>query len=267
MKTKLKAVLMGLALVAAMGGWLWQRQNTVVLRKAIAGLQKDNDEAVAENARLQRMAGDRRETPPTESVRAEIEKTRQEVASLEAFQRRQASPPPLPPRSQHFTDNRDPEKGPVRVGDFRDAGQATPSAAFQTAIWALATENYAALPPLLEISPAGREKLRAMVARMDAAAQARYDPPEKIVGLLMARDLLDEEGYAIAGMSEPDASGQVKLSVLRVRNGRENKLEKKLPFRRGPTGWQLPITDKMIDTIPSFLESASMYVTPRGGER
>jgi hypothetical protein len=261
-KTIVKAGLLTAALIVGVGGWWWQRNTGVALRGKIAGLQTTRNETVAENEHLHRISAGRQEEKSAEVVRSEIEKTRQEIAQSERLWQRLAKAPAATPHAQHFTENRDPEKGPVRIKDFRDVGQATPGAAFQTVIWALATENYSALVPLLRISPNGHEKLRAMVARMDAAGQKRFDPAEKIVGLLLARDFLDQDGYEIGAATEPDVTGQVKLSVLRVRSGNQNKQEKKLPLVRGPSGWQLPITDKLIDDIPRYLESLSMFVPP-----
>lgn len=160
-------------------------------------------------------------------------------------------------------ENRDPEKGPVRLEHSRNLGQATPSAAFQTLIWAIISEENNALVPLFAISPAGRAKLCEILAPMSPAIQEQYNSPEKLVGMLAARDFLDEEGFEIAGTKSPDKEGRVALRVLQVRNGRKNKLEKAYPLQLGPTSWQFLITDKMIDDVPRMLESASMYIAPQ----
>jgi hypothetical protein len=265
MSTSFKVLLASLALLGGMGGWIWQRQRASELRRAIAGLRQEIAAVSVENVRLKPLTAQSSEAEAAQRVREDIEKKRTELAGLEA-RWLQVTTPPLKPRpDEPFTANRDPEKGPVRVEHFRNQGQTTPGAAFQTLIWALATETGDALVPLLRISPAGRSKLEAMVARMTPELQSRYRPPEKVVGMLLALDLLEEDGFAITGPGEPDSLGQVALRVGRARVGRKTLSEKRLPFQRGPTGWQLPITDKMIDDIPANLEQASMYVPPRRG--
>lgn len=269
MRAKLVLALSLLGLTAGVGCFIWQRREAEVLREEVTRLQRANREeanrqATAELTLKERVALDQTSeaVATAEQIQPEIAKARREVVEMEAAWNRLTSPLPIT-RHQHFTENRDPEKGPVRIQHFANAGRATPSAAFQTTVWALEKQNYETFASLFALTPQGREALHAMVARMDAAGQARYTPPEKIIGVLLARDLLEEEGYEIGPASEPNPDGQVILQVLRVRSGRENKLAKKLPFQRTPGGWQLPITDKMIEQIPSMLESASMYVPPK----
>lgn len=252
------AVLFGFVLLGGLGGWVWQRQQAAALRQFI---RHANIEVQAENARLRRIVRSGSEAAAGDQLREQIERTRQHVAVLE---RDIQKPVTGVGHDVQFTENRDPEKGPVRVEYFRSVGRATPSAAFQTAIWAVSTGVETEWASLFAVSPTGREKLQAIIARMAPAMQERYNPPEKVLGLLLAYDVLDEEGYEIGETGKPNASGQVQLTVLRVKDGRAKKLEKKIPFVPGPGGWQLPITDKMIDAIPGYLESASMYVPPRG---
>lgn len=260
MKTGLKLGLAATVLIVGVGAWVWQKQRATELEKTISDLRQTGRDAAAGAARRNEVALQTQIEVATQ-IRQEIEKTRKDIVGLET-----ALKPPLLPKASNdgpFTANRDPEKGPVRVEHFRNVGQATPAAAFQTVIWALAGDEGDALASLLGLSPAGREKLQAIVTRMPLEKQARFRPAEKVIGMLLALDFLKEDGFQIGAASEPDAAGQVKLSVLRARNGRSNLLEKKLPFQHGPAGWQLPITDAMIDSIPASIEQASMYVPPK----
>lgn len=252
----------------SLGTLVWQRKETAQQRERLAAIRHAMIDIPAENMRLKAIVVTGNQTEAAQQVREEIARTRQDIA---AFEQRiqQGTAAAKSPRSSpmafgdHYTENRDPEKGPVRLEHFSNLGQATPSAAFQTLIWAIISEENDALVPLFAISPAGRAKLREILAPMSPAIKEQYSPPEKLVGMLAARDFLDEEGFEIAGTSPPDNEGRAILRVLRVRNGRKNKLEKKYPLQLGPTGWQLPITDKMIDEIHGVLESANMYIAPR----
>lgn len=265
MKQEFKVSLVVAALLAGAGGWVWQRQHAVALKKTIADLRQTGSGSAA-GAPLPNEVGGLAPTETGAQIREEMEKTRKEIAALQTTLKLASYTSSAKNRasgSDPFTANRDPEKGAVRVEHFRNVGQATPAAAFQTLIWALVRDDGTALPALLGISAAGREKLHAMVARMPAEKQASFRPPEKVVGMLLALELLEEDGFQIGEASEPDKAGQAKLTVRRARSGRRNLPEKKLPFQRGPGGWQFQITDATMETVPKAIEQASMYVPPK----
>lgn len=263
MKAWITLSLAGATLVGGLGGWLWQRQEAAVLWTAVASLRQVSRDVRAENARLRSAVATGSETDAARQVQEEIARMRREIAQMEATLRPSVAPQPREARYDPFKANRDPEKGPVRLEHFQDKGRATPGAAFQTAVWAITKGVDDALPPLFAVSPAGREKLRAMLAEMTPAMQARFDPPEKVFGLLFACEVFLDDGFEIGGASEPDSAGQVKLLVRRARNGRKNMQDKKYPLQLGPGGWQLPITDEMVDALPGMLAELSMYVPPR----
>ena len=252
MKKGLIAVLVISVLLGGVCGFVWQRQRAADLRKAIATMRQTTA-LQAPEARTTETVSPAQDAA-RQQTREAIEKTRQEIATLEtAWQRMTAAEKSS---ERPFTANQDPEKGPVRVAHFRKVGQATPASAFQTMIWALVNDDSGALTSLLQLSPAGREKLQAIAKQTERT-------PEKLLGMLLALQFLKEDGFEIGNASDPDPSGQVTLTVRRARAGRTNLSDKKLPLRRGPGGWQLPITDAMIDAIPSEIEGASMYVAPK----
>lgn len=264
MKPVLKLSLFAAAFLASSALLAWQRDRAAIFRRSLADVKQATAQLTRENARLQQIVATHDATETAQHVREEIARTRQQIASWE---QRVQQPPAPTRRALHFTDNRDPEKGPVRLEHFRHQGQATPSAAFQTAVWAAATGGDEAWADLLAISAAGREKLQTLLSSMSPELRARYTPPEKLLGLLFARDLLDEEGFEIGATTAPNASGLVHLRVLRAKEGRRNKLEKKYPFVPGQSGWQIPISDAMIERLPDTLAQASMYVPPQAPRR
>lgn len=261
MKTLLKFSMLGAGFVAGVAVFAWQRDRAATHRRSITETKHAIAQLTVDNERLRAVVATNDAAQAAQHVRAEIEGAQHEIATWE--RRLQQKPSAPVDRNRHFTANRDPEKGPVRLEHFRNQGQATPSAAFQTAVWAATTGADDALPSLFAISATGREKLRAVLSPMSPEMQSRYQPPEKLIGLLFARDLLDEEGFEIGATTAPDASGQVRLSVFRVKEGRKNKLEKKYPFVPSQSGWQFPISDAMIDGIPAMLAQLSMHVPPK----
>lgn len=258
-----KLSLAGVALLSGLGGWLWQWQETAALRKAVVSLRQVIRDVRADNVRLRSAVATGSETDAARQVQEEVARMRREIAQMDATLSQPVAPRPREAPYDPFKANRDPEKGPVRLEHFQDKGRATPSAAFQTAVWAMTKGVDDALAPLFAVSPAGREKLRTMLAGMTPAMQARFDPPEKIFGLLFATEIFQDDGFKIGLVSKPDSAGQVRLTVLRARNGSKNMQDKLYPFQLGPGGWQLPISDEMVDALPGMLAQLSMYVPPR----
>lgn len=262
MKTFLKASLAGAVLLGGMAGFVWQRQTAGKLQRMIALGRRENQELrrlPEENQRLREMIARGNQTEASRLILAEIPKAREEVAALELRLRQPV--PPSTPTADEISTNRDPEKGVVRLEHFRDKGRASPGAAFQTLVWAVTKGEDGALASLFAVSPSGREKLQAILGNLPPETRRRFDPPEKLLGMLVAYDVLDEEGFQIVGETTQN-SGQTILRVRQLKHGRIQPSEKKLPWQRGPDGWQLPISDTMIDGIPAALARASLYVPP-----
>ncbi|MEO6568333.1 MAG: hypothetical protein ABIO94_06180 [Opitutaceae bacterium] len=254
MSGKYKAGVLGAAVLGGLGGLVWQRQRATQLENAIAALSQagnGTNSGIATPVDIRRPI----KTETDDELRLEIEKTRQEIAGLEAIW--QKMNPPETHAQTLFTDNRDPSKGPVRVEHFRNLGQETPAAAFQTVVWASAKKEDSALSSLVDLSPTGREKLNAIASKVEST-------PEKLIGMLLALGIFNDDGYEIGVASEPNESRQVTLTIRRVPAGSTNlQGGKKISLRLGEPGWRLPISDAMIDAIPSFLEQASMHVAPK----
>ena len=262
MKIFPKTLLASAVFLAGVGGFIWQWQATAGLQTKIAAQRKENYELrrlPGENRRLQEIVTQGNQAEAARQVREEIAKTREEVAMLE-FRLRPQAATAVPPADE-FSANRDPEKGIVRLEHFRNLGRATPSAAFQTAVWAVTKGQDDALAPLFALSPLGRQKLQAIWDNLPPETRARFDPPEKVLGLFLALDVLDAERLQIIGEDAP-SSGQAMLRVRQLKNGRIQPTERKIPFQRGPDGWQFVIPDAMIDGLPEALASASLHIAP-----
>lgn len=262
MKAFLKASLAGAVFLGGVAGFVWQRQTAGKLQRIIAFGRQENHalrRLPEENQRLREMIARGNPTEASRLVLAEIPKVREEVAALE---RRLRQPAPLStPTADEISTNRDPEKGVVRLEHFRDKGRSSPSAAFQTLVWAVTKGEDSALASLFAVSSSGREKLQAILGNLPPETRMRFDPPEKLLGTLVAFELLDAEGFQIVG-ENAQSSGQTILRVRQLKHGRIQPSEKKFPWQPGPDGWQLPIPDKMIDGIPDALAHASLYVPP-----
>ena len=252
-----------LAALLVLGGvalLLWQKVTTRRLQHELAARReavRDLPRLRGENQRLRERLAASDDAAAIERMKAEIARLRQEIATLE--QKRRSTPPRVRPPVQSTTDSAA-EKDVVRVADFKNRGQATPGAAFQTLVWAVAKDERAALKSLLHLTPAGWEKLRIIWSELPEESRARFKEPEQIVTMLLALDVLDEEGFRV-GEETPQASGEVLLRVSRFKHG-SLQGEKRIPMRRGTAGWQIMIPDEAIQTLPQAIAAASLHVAP-----
>jgi hypothetical protein len=246
--------------------FLWQRQTTHRLQRELAARRealRDLSRLREENEKRRQLLAVPEDGNAIGRVKAEIARLRQELTALEQKPSgaSRAGPPPARPPADRAAAERLVEKDAVRIADFKNQGQATPGAAFQTLVWALARDDFAALKPLLHLSPVGQEKLQAIWRELPADSQLRFKEPEQILMLLLALDVLDEEALAIAE-TPPQDSGDALLRVSRFKNSRLQG-EKRIPMRKGLTGWQLVIPEEAIETLPEAIAQASLYVAPQ----
>ena len=79
--------------------------------------------------------------------------------------------------------------GPVPADRWRNAGQTTAEAAFETALWAAANGDLDALVGLLVFDSAARQEADALFARLPPAARREMATPEKMIAALTAMDV------------------------------------------------------------------------------
>jgi len=245
MKRILIASVPVLIALVGLAAFAWQRENGHRLQQEIARRReaaRASDRLTSENQRLRDLLAVPGSAISSQNVQAEIAQPRPTRPPLSA----RAERPP------QFT----------RIEQFQNSGQATPSAAFQTLVWAVAKADEAALASLLRISPSGQEKLSAVWNNLPPESRTRLKEPVQLLTLLLAMDILNEDGYEIAG-EMPQAGGSVLLRVNRIKDG-QLQGEKRLPLQQGPAGWQFVIPDDLIEKLPEALAQASLYVAPSG---
>lgn len=261
--TEAKTLVLSLAVVllGGMAALQWQRVEAGRLRQALdtaratqAARREKAVEARRPTARpAHALAANAPDTVPSHDRGAE---------STPAATRRLSRLSPGGHRDPVPLKGRDPEQGFVRLENFADVGQATPSAAFQTAIWAVTKGNYEALAPLLTMSPDARARLQQYLDGLPRESRQKFGSPEQVIGLLMAMDILKNDALQIAGTVNGDRN-HATIDVRRHANGKvQASGKKRIPLERGPSGWRLSISDAMMDDIPSALAQASLYLAP-----
>lgn len=244
----------------------WQRETNRRLASELTTRRialRDLSHLPGESQRLRDLLATPDPAHATEQVKAQIARLRQEIAQHEP---KRAAQPPRPSGVTKSPAAR-PSGAPsadqdfVRIADHQNVGQATPGAAFQTLVWAVAHDEVAALSRVIHLTPAGEQRLQQQWRELSPESQARFERPERIMMLLLALDVLDEEGFRISGETT-GPTGEMVLRVSRFKHGRLQG-EKRIPMHSGPAGWQIALPDHTIAEIPQAIAQASLYVPPR----
>ena len=256
MVAKLLKILLPLTLVAA------GTAEIVVLRMNHARLQQH---AVYLRQRNERMAQLRERTQDlitratdgdasaVRTIHAELVQARAEVSELEkgAEERRLKRTAQSDAAASAMTSNRDPEKGLVRLENFRNIGRATPSAAFQTLMWAAVKGDDDTIARMLSVTGAAREKADAFIAALPEETRAIYPTPETLAALAFADMALGQTAVQVLRQTTVDPLN-TNLSVA----GAENA-PKTFSFRLGAGGWQMVVPEQAIQGIQNRLNGGS----------
>jgi hypothetical protein len=232
------------------------RLDNARLTRQIAARQAAHSQTVRrreDNRQLQELI-DRSHLDRAEAARAtqaELILVRAEVAELE----KHAAETHARLTAQRAADaaalaaNRDPEHGLTRLEYFRDVGQATPAAAFQTAIWAALQGQDERLAGLIMLSRAAGDAAAALLASLPEADRARYPTPEKIAALFFA-DLATARTaaqFTTAFESDPTIA---TITVTGLSDDPE-----KVSMQLGPQGWQIKVTPGFAKTLAKWVQA------------
>jgi hypothetical protein len=183
------------------------------------------------------------------AVRGQIEQARNEIAALEkaaAAQRAEAAA-----RAARDADalvvNRDPMTGLTRLEHFRDLGQGTPVAAFETMVHAALRGDEAALARLFTMPPATRAQADALLSRLPEEARARWTP-EKLATLWVTGALTELPALQITGQRFEDAEEAV-VTFRAPQFERDEKVNLKLTR----DGWKIVVGTGMIGNLEKKL--------------
>lgn len=225
MKSKLLAfTLIGSCVLAAV---------TVALQISINRLQSERDGMMRtpETKRAPRLR------PRSSSAHnPELAKLQAEIQQLEIRLAATSARTPVP--------NRDITQGSVRLMDLRNAGHDTPSAAFETLIWAMARGDDAALINSIAIGESDRQQMLGYFA----AIGEKTKTPELVAGMLFAKQILKEaESFHILGSTQVDAT-HVKLHTKEIDLAEEEHTAE-LPMVLGPGGWKLQIPEGIASAL------------------
>lgn len=151
--------------------WTLNRIATTELQTRIALARQESVEVASlqrERERLQRLRQETEEQAARERAAAELARAQQEQAV-------RAKPAQRPPASTLTVGEWLPPAG------WKNRGQATPTAAVETALWAAAGGDVAALQSMLQLDESVRAKADAIRASLPAGSRATYASAEHLI--------------------------------------------------------------------------------------
>jgi len=182
------------ALVAVVLAVLGRQRNAAAgLRSEIARQGNQARELAQLQAENQRLAAGQPTAAQLETALAERAAVTQLRTELAAMQRRAAEATRAAPRPAATTP---PAPTPLSLKQgvlgfqlWKNAGQATPDAAFETVLWAAAGGDIDTLAGLLAFDPEARNEAGALFGRLPEAVRREFATPERLVAVLTAKDV------------------------------------------------------------------------------
>jgi cell division protein FtsL len=248
----------------------WQRQAAAQLRDEIASRRDAADEWTRLNAEHRHLVASQVKPDDVKKLAADRHAVSALLGEIEAMKRRADSTA----RSTKQPSVEKPvqssmERGPVPASLWKNAGQATPAAAFETVLWASAGGDLDSLARVLDLDSLARTDATEMLDQLPPAIRQEIGTPERLIALMTAKDaplgsaeILSADDDVSAGAPilrkldarVVDVTGEAKELLLRLRadNGR----------------WRLVVPDNAIKKYASLLQapvepSGSTGRTPR----
>lgn len=247
-------LLVTLIVAGAMGVLAVRRDNERMRRRAAEG-RRSHEQVVqlrAENARIGALAAATAEPGigAAAALQAELLRLRSEVAELENRDRERRTKAEV--GAATLTANRDPEKDFVMVENFQNMGRGTPSAAFQTLIWAATKGDDRALADLLTFDGKVREQVESMLAGLPEPMRAKYPKAENLAALFFAHLVTGHTAARVLAQDVTDGQrATVTIGFERMPAGRA------LPVRLNSGGWQFTVTEEMAAEFQRQVRGAS----------
>ncbi len=250
---KLPYILIAGLVVVAAGLWGWQRHTTGRLRLEIIQRQqiveKDRAQLERENRRL---LAAQISTDGLQKLQAERTAVSSLLREIESMRRRadviarNGSATAENAIKHSLTD------GPVPARFWRKAGQATPAAAFETALWAGAGGNVESLAGLLIFDPVAQTKANAIFAALPAAMQQELSTPDRLIALLVAKDVPLGSAEILTQATPADPSADTKLAAkLTDADGKSKEVH--LSLRATDGSWRFVVPPDAVEKYAAQL--------------
>lgn len=209
-----------------------------------------------ENCRVQELLARAQtdEADAARAVRAEVVRVRAEVAALQqrAAELHGRLAAKGAAEAEALANNRDPQSGLTRLEHFRESGQTTPGAAFQTLGWAAWHGDAAALARVSTITAGARAKAEALIAGLPESARGQWSP-EKLAAMFFTGAF----GEVTAAHVVTETTQDPQHVALKVRiSGGAKEATIPLLAQRGSDGWQIVFDEKLLSAVQKKIANA-----------
>lgn len=144
----------------------------------------------------------------------------------------------------------DPEQAPTKLEHFQNVGRTTPSAAFQTLVWAALKGDEAAIAAGLSLDDRALTRAEVMLASLPDNTRAQSSP-EKLAALWFEGTVVDVPAAQIIRQEPQDPTH----TLLLVRGGLGDA--QSLTMRLGSDGWQLVVPERALEALQKKVLGAS----------
>ena len=185
-------------------------------------------------------------------IHTELLLTRQRLADAEklTFEKRAKYLAQQAKDAEMLATNHDAQKGLARIENLQNRGQATPSAALQTLLWATFKGDETTMGSVLTISDDDRARVNTLISQLPPESQAQWTPA-KIAALYLTSRVNDMAAVEITEERSLDA----QHTAVALRFPGYNK-HVDIVMTLGPGGWQL--------VLPNVGRVAEMYLRGNG---
>ncbi|MEO6992054.1 MAG: hypothetical protein ABI273_00370 [Lacunisphaera sp.] len=252
-------LLVGLLLLAA-ALLTWQRHVAAQLRSEIVSRRHAADEWVRLNAEHRHLVSSQVKPDDLKKLAADRRAMSALLVEIEAMKRRaDSSDRSTKPLRVEMPVQPAMERGPVPASLWKNAGQATPAAAFETLLWASAGGDLDSLIRVLDLDSLTRTEATEVLDKLPPAIRQEIGTPERLVALLTAKDAplgSAEILSAYEAVPAKDASTPPTLMKLnaRVVDAEGNATELLLNLRADHGVWRLVVPDAAIEKYAAFLQ-------------
>ena len=228
---------------------LVQRQTATRLRAEADDLRRQNRTLADLRAEHERLSGQQIPADELQRLRDDHEAIRRLHSEIDDLKNRPIAPAPVAPASSVVL---------VPASAWKNAGRATPAAAFESVLWAATHGDVDALIGMLDFRAGGADrKLEELFAGLPAEVRAQYGSPEKMFATLLAGQIPPAvAAMGVVPQEDPGAKNVSKINVhLEGPGGRQKDMT--YGFVRYPDGWRFAILSVMVASYAQLLPSAT----------
>lgn len=242
---------LGTAVLGLLG---WQRRATADLRNEIHWQRAQLQERARLETEHRRLAAAQATTAELDRLLAERTAVSQLRVELETLRRR-ANESAAVRRTAAVAPTDTP---PSLAGNmlahqrWRNAGQSSPDAAFETVLWAAAGGDIDTLTGLLALDPEARSQATALFGQLPPVIRQEFSSPERLVAVLTAKDV--PLGSATILNQQSSVAGETKVTA-QIADPMGKQKVSQFSLRAEGAGWRLVVPANAVKQYAAWLHA------------